>query len=426
MIFEPHSLSQQQALFSEKKILAYLTGIQVGKTTVGALRMKMKMHTYTDPRDAFLITAPTYKIMQQSTLPAFLRFMEGYGKYSKVDAVFTMNRGGKCYMRTATEPDSIVGITRVRHIWADESGKMTLYFFENMLARAAIMNCGIDLTTSPYTLNWLYKQFVLPKMKDPNCLPDVDLIQAASWENPYMPKATIEHARRTMDPRRFNSIFGGKWERMEGLVYNCFEESENICDLFEFPKGTQFFGGIDWGFTDPFVCLIHAITPSGMRFQVEEIYKTGLTLIEIGKICRGLKKKYNVERFYADPSQPGSIEYLNRQGCPTVAANNDIRVGIDIVYEEIKTRRFKIIRGSSPYTLDEIEIYHYPDPKDLKPDQDSKEQNPVGQNDHCMDAKRYVILMTIRNHVKISPKVPGNKKIKTELDVIKQLTRKST
>lgn len=392
-------------------------------TTVGALRTKMRMHQYTDKNDNFLICAPTYKILQQSTLPAFLKFMEGYGEYSKSDAVFSMYGGGKAYMRTATEPDSIVGLTQVRHCWLDEAGKVTLYFFENLMARSAFMNCQVDLTSSPYTLNWLYKQIVLPKMRDPSCLPDVELIQAASWENPYMPAATIEHARRTMDKRRFNALFGGQWERMAGLVFDCFDEELNQVAPFEIPREAAFYGGIDWGFTEPFACVVHAIMPNGDRYQVEEVYKTGLTLVEIEQITRKLMAKWGVKIFYADPSQPASIEYLCRHGVVTVPANNDIRLGVDMVYEQFKARSFKLFKGANPFTIDELDTYHYPDPRDLKPDQDAKEAKPVDQNNHLMDSVRYCLVMTTQSHVKLHPKAPGLKRPQTEAEKIAALMK---
>ena len=115
--FEPHSPKQDRAIFSEAQVIVFAAGIQSGKTTVGAVRTKIAMHTHSDPLDNFIITAPTYKILQQATLPAFLSIMKGYGEYSKGDAIFKMHKGGTCYMRTATDPDSVVGITRVRHIW---------------------------------------------------------------------------------------------------------------------------------------------------------------------------------------------------------------------------------------------------------------------------------------------------------------------
>ncbi len=423
MEFTPHSAKQDLILFSEKPLVIGGTGIQWGKTDSGTLWMKRMMHTFTNRRDNFIITSPTYPIFKQSTLPPFLHWMDGLGKYDKKEECFIMHRGGTCWFRTGKNPDSVVGITNVRAILCDEAGLYTLYFWQNILGRSSFCKAPIRIVTSPYSLNWLYKDYIKPYRRDPSSMPDVDLIQASSKENPYFPEDEYEKKKKTMDPRRFNMMYGGNFERMQGLVYDCFEEDSNITGPFQFPSDTQFFGGIDWGYTDPFVCLIHAILPNGLRFQISETYKTGLTLDQIAEICQQKIKTWGVKRFYADPSQPGSISFLCSKGVPTVAANNDIRPGIDCVYELIKTRTLKFIRGTSPHTLDEVDTYHYPDPKDLKPDQSQKEQKPVGQNDHAMDALRYLCIMTHRSNEKRTPTVPQSKKAVNEEQKIKQLMK---
>ncbi len=421
MEWQSHSEKQERAVFTDKKILALLTGIQFGKSTVGALRMKIRMHTYTDPEDAFIIAAPTYKIMQQSTLPAFLRIMEGCGTYHKVDAVFQMHGGGKCYFRTATEPDSIVGVTNVRGIWIDEAGKVSLYFWENAIARAAYRDCEIDLTSSPYALNWLFKQIVKPMMRDDKSRPDVELIQAASWENPTFPMAAIEHARVTMDDKRFRAMFGGHWEKMTGLVYDCFDDVENTCDPFSFPTGTKFVGGIDWGYTNPFALVVRAITPDDAHYQCFEFYRTGCTLAQKIEVARQAKALFGVKPFYADPSYPEAIAAFNEAGLTCVPADNSIQAGIDDHYELIKTRRYKVVRGSSPHTLDEYESYHWPEEIESGPDKDVKEQKPVKQNEHSMDANRYISRATRMGVVKRVPTVAEERQ--AQEDQYKRLER---
>src|SRR4051812_45120162 len=120
--FTPHSAKQDRAVFSEKPILLLGTGTQWGKTQVGGVRFKIKLHTHTDPKDNFLITSPTYKILMQSSLPPFLKLMEGYGRYDKKHDVFVLHDGRNVYCRTGTDPDSVVGITNIKHIWCDEAG----------------------------------------------------------------------------------------------------------------------------------------------------------------------------------------------------------------------------------------------------------------------------------------------------------------
>jgi PBSX family phage terminase large subunit len=391
--------------------------------------MKIAIHTHTSRDDNFLIVAPTYKILQQSTLPAFLKLMDGYGEYSKADAVFKVHGGGTVYFRTATDPDSIVGITNVRAVWGDEAGLFTLYFWENMRARAAFREAPITLTTSPYTLNWLYKEIIRPKSKDPKARPDCELVQAASWENPFMPMSVIEEARLSMDPRRFNALFGGLWERMSGLVYDCFDEDENQCDQVSLPGGSRVVGGIDWGYTEPFVLKIRGITVEGFQFGLDEFYRSGMTIMDIEAIVLKLCQIYNIEVIYCGPDQPASIEHLNRAlhkaglRARCVPADNDVRTGIDRHYELLKTRRLKYVRGKNRYTLDEIDTYHYPEPKDLKPDQNIRDQSPVQQNDHALDADRYISIMTYHGAKRLVPRVPADPSPDKVEDQFKRIER---
>lgn len=392
------------------------TGTQWGKSQAGSLWMKRQIHTFTEKTDNFILMAPTYKIMQQSMLPYFLNYMRGMGHYNKGESIFEIGNGGIVYFRTETDPDSVVGIPRTRAYWLDEAGKVSLYFWENVQARAASVGALGLLTTSPYSRNWLYRNFIKPNLA--GGLPQVSLIQAPSWENPYHTLSNVENRRRMremMDPRRFDMLFGGEWGQMVGLVYDCFDESENICDEFRLPEKTKYYAGVDWGFNpDPFVVKVRAITPDGNHYDISEFYKTGMTLSDMVLYAKQVKRTFPGVRFLADPSQPGSIEEFNRNGIPTEGADNDINRGVGLHYELIKTRAYKIFRGSCPYTLDEIETYHYPEPQDLGPDDNAKEQKPVGQNDHCMDVDRYITITTYRTRIKSSSQLSQDETDRSE------------
>jgi hypothetical protein len=409
------------------------TGTQWGKTSVGAVRMKLKIHEFTDPTDNFIITAPSYPIMAQSTLPPFLRMMEGYGRHDKKDNCFRLHHGATVWFRTETDPDSIVGIPNVRHIWGDEAGKYRLYFWENIQARADAKGCGIDLTTSPYALNWIYKELI--KGAEAGKRPDVQVIQAASWENPYhslFDRDARIAKQATMDPRRFNMIYGGTFGRMEGLVYDCWDDAENLVQAFQLPHGTTYVGGIDWGYyPDPFTFKVRAITPEGKHYGVSEFGKTKLTPTDIGQVIAQKVTVYGISRIWADPSNPGMIEELNRilaglgVKCSVAGAINDIDRGVGLHYELIKTRKYKEFIGSCPRSADERETYHYPDEKDLKPDQNSKDLKPVDQNNHYMDNDRYITVMEYRSDVKHKPKVPGEQKTQETIEErLRRLKRK--
>lgn len=407
---------QAEAFSSTHKITAYVGGIQCGKSTVGSLWMLSKNFEYRAPDDNFIVCAPEYKTIAQATLPAYLKFARGYGSYRDQKAEFKLHGGGTVYVRTATNPESLEGITNVRAIWVDELGQIGRYFWENIEGRAALKNAPIFGSTTPYSMNWL-----ADLVKDANAgkRNDVKCIQLRSIDSPYFPQAEYERQKKLLDPRRFAMKYEGQFGQMQGLVY----ENIPICNSFPLPAGTIHYAGIDWGHTDPFALTIRAITPDGIHYRRDEFYKTGLIASEIMDIVRARHQLYNFRLVPCDPSRPEYITELQRKGVPAVPANNDLRMGIDKHTQLIREGRFYVFSDMNPYGLDEYRSYHYPEPKESGFDDDAKELLPVDANNHGCDADRYVTMATfaVGDQMKRSPRVPGESR--GPRDEMKELER---
>jgi len=320
---------------------------------------------------------------------------EKIGVYNKKEEVFKINGGGSVWFRTGTDPDSVVGITNVRAVLCDEAGLYSRYFWDNIQARASFREAPIMIVTSPYSLNWLYTDFIRKHRNgDPYVRELVELVQATSKDNPYFPDKEYEDRRRTMDPRRFNMIYGGEFGKAEGLVYDCFDTDSCVVEPFKLPEYTRYIAGVDWGYTDPFVISVRAITPDGDHYRVGEFYRTKMTLDQMIDAARRFSGLWPIERWECDPSRPEYIVAFCQAGLKAVGAQNDIRLGIDLHYELINRGNYKIFSGTSPHAIDEYEQYHYPEPKDLKPDQGVKDMLPVDQANHCMDTERYITIRT--------------------------------
>ena len=390
-IWTPHSKKQDIIVFSKKRIAIAGTGIQWGKTDSGVIWLKSMMHVHTDASDNFIVASPSYKILEQSTLPPFMKLMEGCGRLDRQNMCFHIHNGGKVWFRTGQNPDSVVGITNVRAILADEAGLYSRYFWYNLQARASFKESPVRIVTSPYSLNWLYTDFIRPYKKGDEYVRQlVDLVQATSAENPYFPANEYEDRRRTMDPRRFNMIYGGNFDKAEGLVYDCFDQDMHQCDKMLLPDGTVNYAGVDWGYRDPFVISVRSVTPLGMHYRVGEFFKPQQTIDQMIAAASRFKDLFNIQRFYCDPSRPEYISLFNQHGLRAVAADNSIRLGIDRHYELIKSGLYSVFRGTSPHCLDEYEQYHYPELKETKVDQVQKTELPVDSNNHCMDTERYL------------------------------------
>jgi PBSX family phage terminase large subunit len=407
--FSPHSSKQDRIIFSDAKLLVAATGLQFGKSLAGAMWMKLMMHEHSDPSDSFIIASPSFPILRQSTLPPFLEIMQGLGTYNKQENSFRMHGAGICYFRTGVDPHSVVGITNVRAILCDEAGLYSLYFWNQIVMRASFKQAPIRIVTTPYSRNWLWKDYVKPHLKEPGCIPGLELVQATSRENPYFPEEEFELRKRTMDARRFNMFYCAEFEQMIGLVYDCFHYDENISKVQTLPDSTRYVAGVDFGTTVPFALVVRGITPSGHHYEINEFYKSGMVLSEMIEVCKQFQRMHGIEKFYCDPSAPGYIEEFCRAGLRAEPANNDIDVGIAAHYELIQTRRYQVFEGKCPHMLDELDSYHYADPRDVKPDQDEKAPKPVKQNDHAMDAVRYLSIMTYKGFTTAKPFVPKEK-----------------
>lgn len=401
---------QIRAFKSKKPIIITSSGIQGGKTTNGALwfgnkAMGIKAGTPEEKKIAkesnLILGAPDYKTLQQASLPKFLEIYGQFGEYLKGDSVFKFHHGPTVYIRTFVKnPNAAEGITNVIAIWVDEIGLLTRYGWENLMGRAAFKSAQIMGTTTPYALNWLFEMWEDWKAGKRD---DVDFINFRSIDNPYFPRSEYERQKRLLDPRRFAMKYDGIFGQMEGLVY----EQINYIQAKPLPAGTRYFAGVDWGYTDPFALTILANTPQKEIIRVGEFYKSGLTITDIIDICKQRKQLYNIELFICDPSRPDSIEALNRAGLKAIGGNNNIRQGIDEVTRLIRENRFMIFKDENPYGVDEYNVYHYPEKKDLKIDEASKDQLPVDANNHSIDADRYGIMYIESNIPRIiSPHSP--------------------
>ena len=238
MLIRLHSF-QEKAFLSQKKVVINAAGIQSGKTTTGGIWINHRS-TQIAPTDNLIIAAPTYKILMQATLPRYLGYTKGMGTYHKVDSLFKYNHGPTVFIRSLTDPNAMEGITDVEGIWLDEGGLISKYAYENVEGRAAFRNCQIMVTTTPYSLNWMFQMWKEWKAGKRD---DVDFFNYRSIDNPYFPKAEYERQKRILDPIRFAMKYDGHFGKMEGLVY----PDVKFIKAIPLPPGTEFYArDRDW------------------------------------------------------------------------------------------------------------------------------------------------------------------------------------
>jgi phage terminase large subunit len=395
---------QWLAYNSKARITLFLGGLQSGKTTLGGVWIN-KQSVGLGPGDNLLVTCPSYKILQQSTLPWLLTVLKGSGTYLDGKQQFLFDNGSKLFIRSVHDPDSIEGITNVKAIWADEIGKCLYRSWVNILGRSAFLQCPIFLTTTPYSTNFLFTEVYKPWKEKRISQDYVNVIQLKSIENPYFSKQEYELQRSLMTPAMFARKYDGTFSQLAGLVYPDWS-TDNIVPRFPSIHRLPAYAGVDLGYQDPFAIIVGIPTTGkeGPTLRlIREHYQQYLSLSERIQVMKGLAKEYNIKYFYIDSSDPVEIKEMTMAGLPAVAVKKgpgSIEAGIKFVTELIRMRRLVVESDSCKNLLEELEQYSYPDPKDGKP----ASEIPIDMYNHALDALRYLVTSIWYSHLQIRHK----------------------
>ncbi len=378
---------QVKALSSYKRFILILSGVQGGKSEVGAKWIKDRIMNHWNDEGDYLVAAPTYKILQQSTLDKFLEQVNvnRLGKFNKQDMVYLLKNGRKVFLRSTEDPNSLEAMT-LRAAWLDEAGQMKKQVWTNLrYGRTSILQGRIFLTTTPYPDYWWPVTEIINLWKQGD--EDFEVIQFPSTANPSFPKKEVLRAEKTLDSRIFQMRYGGQYVKMGGLVYPDFG-TQNIEECPDQSKIVTWLGGIDWGHNFAFGLI--GRDKDGTYWKVREYFSQGGLLKEHAEEIKEICKGKSLFALYYDPSEPGLAQEMTvlfegmGVSLPLVPGNNDVDLGINRVGQLIKALRFKVSKSCSN-TISELESYH-------RREKEEGETKIVKVKDHNIDGDRYALL----------------------------------
>ena len=389
----PH---QSLAMARKERFVALIAGTGGGKTYFGAPWICNEISQH--PGDIWLILAPTYKILTRATMPTFLLFVQGTsfeGDYKESRGTYELPDGGLIYCMSTDNWKGIEG-GQYRAAWLDEAGQMQYMAWVAVQARLGLKQGRCLFTTTPYATNWLYTE-VLQKAEEGDR--DFWAIQYRSIDNPYYPVEEYDRAKRSLPKHMFEMRYEGAFTRTAGLVYP--ELPTTISDKSP-PKecndttaisagnGWERYGGIDWGFSDPCVILVGAVDPLGTLHLFYEHYEARQTLESHFRILQRNNLVDDVT-YFADPSGAQQIADMRKLGLAVHKGVNSIESGIATVTSRIKNQRVIIYHSQCPQTIQEAKVYRYPNEEDTISLSRLHNEIPIDDNNHAMDAFRYLI-----------------------------------
>ena len=365
-----------------KQFGAAIAGVQSGKTYVGALWAGKKIGEF--PQGIGIIAAPTYKILEQSTLQKFFTLFPELKKYHKEQkGEIQLPEGGTVYIRSMDSPLGAEGVT-ANWIWADEAGQMPRLAWTVMRSRVSTTGGQIFFTTTWYNLGWLYQDIFIPwQNKTDN---HIDVFQWRSIDNPFFPKEFYEAEKSRLAPEEFARRYDAIPTKMEGLVWDIpqsqiIQETERI--KAQLSNAERVFGGVDWGYTNPSAIVIVKVK-DGKYYLVDEWKMEARTTGEVIDTCKQFENLYGVNKWFPDPAEPDRLEEMRRAGLNVGSIKKAVALNIEKVRDLIRGKLFFVLDTCRQF-LDEVELYHYDDG-------DVKKEVPVKINDHLCDALQYAIV----------------------------------
>jgi hypothetical protein len=269
------------------------------------------------------------------------------------------------------------------------------------------------VTGTPKGLGWLFHEF--GKDNKPNRF----MVNASSRDNPYLPDDYVDILEETYAGVFRDQEIDGKFVQFEGLIYGMLEQWEERY-IQEIGRGVfvDFFGGIDWGWTNPAAFGVVGVTQDGRCAHVfEEEYRSHMSLDDIVDRVRVMSREWGVTKWWCGHEEPGNIERLVNEGIAAERADTSIKGGISDVTHMIQTEiedegvLRAVVEGgrmvpgltwspACPHSFADCKTYTW----ELGKDGESTGKPAKGQRDHGADWIRYVV-RGIKSQVHSRPRV---------------------
>lgn len=290
--------------------------------------------------------------------------------------------------------DLVQGFTAAGFLF-DEVALQPETFVNQAIARCSVEGAKLWFNCNPDgPFHWFKIQWI-DNMREKNAF----RIHFLMDDNPSLSEEVKEKYKRMFRGIFYDRFILGLWVLAEGIIYSMFEKHMVIDSI---PLGViirKKWIGIDYGQSNATVFLLCGLGSDNKLYILDEYYHEG-KVDPIQKSPSKYAKDYNkwklkngvdeipvnVEHVYIDPSAKGFMLQLYEDGERQVRqADNEVLRGIELISSLIDNNILRIL-SKCVNTIKEFSSYSW-DPKAQKRGEDK----PIKQNDHAMDALRYIV-----------------------------------
>lgn len=364
--------TQADFILDERRYTAFIGGRNSGKTYAGSLKaVKLAARG-----GLGCIAAPSFPMLEHGAKAQFVdRLRESGEQFTKTRDSVVIPRWNAEVIFITLESESRVRGPNYAWGWADEVEYVTdrdiWRAFKGAIREGEIPQ--LFVTSTPKGRRLVWDEWVVGKTEQHA------LYKATTFDNVFI-NAEDYVAGLAYSGTFYEQEIAADFVTFEGVVYPAFSREQHIrvvnCE------GWSTVLGMDVGTRNPTALL--TIRHAGDRIHLErEHYQRGMSSDDMVDIAVARYNETNATYMVLDPSAAALIVSLQRRGVNVRKGVNDIVVGIGRVTSALDTLT---VDPSCVETISEFESYRYPDGRRSGVDV------PVKENDHAMDALRYVVM----------------------------------
>lgn len=262
----------------------------------------------------------------------------------------------------------------------DEVALMPQSFVQQAMARCSVDGAKLWFSCNPDNPNhWFYLDWI-QRHRERNAL----YLRFSMEDNPSLSDKILEQYKSRYSGVFYDRYIRGLWVAAEGLVYPMYNNTVPT----EPRNYEKYVISMDYGIQNPTAMQLWGLC-GGVWYQIKEYYHSGRETNqqktdqdyydELVKLAGDLP----IWRLIIDPSASSFIALVNqKKRFIVMKANNDVLDGIQHTAQCLADGKIKV-NDCCKRTIQEYGLYRW--------DEKAIEDRPIKENDHAMDATRYLV-----------------------------------
>lgn len=301
------SPKQQRFFDSTTRYTAYGGSRGGGKSW--ALRRKLILMAFRYAGLKTLLIRRTLPELRENHIFPLLAELGDVVNYSESSHCFTFPNGSRLVLGYCDKERDVLRYQGQEYdvIALDEATQLTEFQFSTFKACLRGANDfpkRMYLTCNPGGVGhaWVKRLFLDRQFRMGEDPDDYTFIPAGVYDNEVLMKQDPGYVSQleTLPDSLRRAWLDGSWDVFEGQYFPEFSRQIHVCEPFELPVGTTYFGAMDYGF-DMLAMLWLALTPDGRLYVYREYGCSGLTLSAAAKAVAAHTGSDAIEYIAASP-----------------------------------------------------------------------------------------------------------------------------